>query len=71
MRGSDTRDEGNADVARAATLMWLALFAALGLVLLIESLRQGLYTLPVVAVIGTAVWYLHVWWTRRAERRQR
>jgi hypothetical protein len=43
----------------------ISLLGVLGLVLLVESVREGRWTLPVVGVIGTVVWYLHAWWLRR------
>jgi hypothetical protein len=49
----------------------LAVLAPLGFLLLIASFEQGLYTLPVLFVVGMVALYAYGWWVRRGERRQR
>ena len=49
----------------------LSVLAVVGLVVLVESFRQGLYTGPIVFAgifVGLYVW---AWWVRRGARRER
>ena len=50
-------------------MIW-TLVILLVVTLLVESVRQGLYTLPVLAVLTFIGLYLYAWWVRRAEARK-
>lgn len=45
-------------------MIWVIL-VAIGFWALLESLRQGQYGLLIVGAIGTAIWYVNVWWLKR------